>query len=230
MTSHLKLIFLITLLPTLLLSIPNNVFIIKDKDGKVIKGKRITPTKNSFFNEENSLKEMNSILKELDKLSKTKKVNNFKKEQNKLISKLDSLEKRRESITNAALNYNKDNMLKNAKKHLGEDYVWGGTNPGGFDCSGYMQYIYKKEGISIPRTANQQSKVGKEVSRFELKKGDLLFFLTDKSRNIPITHVGMYLGNDKFIHAASKRKGIIISSFSKSRYSRLFVKATRIIK
>lgn len=218
------------MLPTFLLSTPTNVFIIKDKDGKVIKGKRVTHVKNSYLNEDKALKEMNNILNELNKLSRTKKANEFKKEQNKLISRLDNLEERRDSLTKSALGYNKENMLINAKKHLGEDYVWGGTNPGGFDCSGYMQYIYKKEGVAIPRTANQQSKVGKEISRFELKKGDLLFFLTDKSRNIPITHVGMYLGDDKFIHAASKRKGIIITSLNKSRYSRLFVKATRVIK
>ena len=228
--SHIKLIFFIVMMPTFLLSLPTNVFIIKDKDGKVIKGKHVTHVKNSYLNEDKALKEMNNILNKLNKLSNTKKANEFKKEQNKLISRLDNLEKRRDSLTQSALEYNKENMLKNAKKHLGEDYVWGGTNPGGFDCSGYMQYIYKKEGVAIPRTANQQSKIGKEVSRFELKKGDLLFFLTDKSRNIPITHVGMYLGDDKFIHAASKRKGIIISSFNKSRYSKLFVKATRVIK
>jgi cell wall-associated NlpC family hydrolase len=230
MINHKKLIFFIVMLPNILFSIPNNTFIIKDKDGKVIKGKHVTHNKNSYFNEDKSLKEINNILKELNKLSKTKKKKNFIDEQNKLIHKLDTLEERRNSIAQSALNYNKENILKNAKKHLGEDYVWGGTNPGGFDCSGYTQYIYKKEGVAIPRTAYQQSKVGKEVSRFELKKGDLLFFLTDKSRNIPITHVGMYIGDDKFIHAASKRKGIIISSFSKSRYSKLFVKATRIIK
>ena len=230
MIGHKKLIFCIVIVPTFLFSIPNNIFVIKDKDGKVIKGKHVTHVKNSYFDEDKSLKEMSNILKELDKLSKTKKTNSFIKEQEKLISNLESLEDRRNSLTQSALGYNKENMLKNAKKHLGEDYVWGGTVPGGFDCSGYMQYIYKKEGVSIPRTAYQQSKVGKEVSRFELKKGDLLFFLTDKSRNIPVTHVGMYLGDDKFIHAASKRKGIIISSFNKSRYGRLFVKATRIIK
>jgi cell wall-associated NlpC family hydrolase len=230
MIGHKKLIFSIVMLPTFLLSIPNNVFIIKDKDGKVIKGKRVTHVKNSYFDEDKSLKEMNNILSKLNKISKIKQENAFKNEQNELISKIDSLEEKRDSLTKSALDYNKENILKNAKKHLGEDYVWGGTNPGGFDCSGYMQYIYKKEGVSIPRTANQQSKVGKEVSRFELKKGDLLFFLTDKSRNIPVTHVGMYLGDDKFIHAASKRKGIIISSFNKSRYSKIFVKATRIIK
>jgi cell wall-associated NlpC family hydrolase len=72
--------------------------------------------------------------------------------------------------------------------------------------------------------------VGQYVTRDKLQRGDLLFFLTDKRRNIPITHVGMYIGNDKFIHAASKKKGIIISSLSKSKYNKIFVKAKRIIE
>ena len=183
----------------------HNIFIIKDKNGKVLKGKRINHIKNVYYDD--LIKEQNEILKQLDKL-----------------------EERRDKLTQSALDYNKKNMLKNAKKYLGGRYIWGGTHPKGFDCSGYTQYIYKKEGVTIPRTANEQAKVGKEVSRFELQKGDLLFFLTDRLRNIPITHVGMYLGNYKFIHAASKRTGIIISSLNKSKYSRLFVKATRIIK
>ena len=230
MNYYKQLTFFIVMLPTFLLSSQNNIFIIKDKEGNVIQGKRVTHVKNSYFDEDESLKEMSKILNKLNKLSEKKQSNKFKKEQNELISNLNSLQERRDNLAQSALGYNKENILKNAKKHLGEDYVWGGTNPGAFDCSGYTQYIYKKEGVSIPRTAYQQSKVGKEVSRSELKKGDLLFFLTDKSRHIPVTHVGMYLGNDKFIHAASKRKGIIISPFSTSRYSRLFVKATRIIQ
>ena len=201
------------------LATSKNMFIIKNKEGKVIKGKKINH--NPYYDK--FLEEQKAILKALDR-------NKFLAEQNKILGQLDSLADKRSNLAQSAIDYNKENILINAKKHLGEDYVWGGTTPGGFDCSGYIQYIYKKEGISIPRTANQQSKVGKEVSRFNLKKGDLLFFLTDKSRNIPITHVGMYIGNDKFIHAASKKKGIIITSFNKSRYSKLFVKATRIIK
>jgi len=225
-----KLLFFIIILPTFLLSTPNNIFIIKDKNGKLIKGKRITHSKNIYFNLSESEKERKALLAKLNKLSSKKQQQGFMKEQNKILTQLDTLESRRDKLTQSALNYNKENLLKNAKKHLGESYVWGGTTPGKFDCSGYMQYIYKKEGVAIPRTAYEQSKVGKEVSRFKLKKGDLLFFLTDRSRHIPITHVGMYLGNDKFIHAASRRKGIIISSLNKSRYSKLFVKATRIIK
>jgi cell wall-associated NlpC family hydrolase len=180
----------------------NNVFIIKDKEGKVLKGKRISHKKNRYYDD--LVKEQNEILKALDNLHK----------------------KRIESG-----NYDKTAILDNAKIHLGGKYVWGGTLPKGFDCSGYVQYIYKKEGVQLPRTAYQQSKVGKDVTWQDLKKGDLLFFLTDKKRGIPITHVGLYLGNNKFIHAASSKKGIIISPFTpKSRYGKLFVKATRIIK
>ena len=196
-----NLILYLILFTSFSLASPKNVFIIKDKHGKVLKGKKINHVKNVYFDD--LIKEQKKLLKQIDKLHKKRLKSGF---------------------------YDKTKMLKNAKTHLGEKYVWGGTRPNAFDCSGYMQYLYRKEGVELPRTAYEQSKVGKEVSRFELKKGDLLFFLTDKSRGIPVTHVGMYLGHDKFIHAASKKKGIITTSFSKSRYSRLFVTARRIIK
>jgi len=196
-----KLLLILTLFAINLYATPKNILIIKSKDGKVQKGKHINHIKNAYFDD-------------------------LIKEQKKILSALNKLQKKKLSSGS----YDKSQMLENAKDHLGENYVWGGTTPNAFDCSGYMQYLYKKEGVELPRTAYAQSKVGKKISRFKVKKGDLLFFLTDKSRGIPVTHVGMYLGNDKFIHAASKKKGIIISSFSKSRYALLFVKATRIIK
>ncbi|CAA6812325.1 MAG: NLP/P60 family protein, partial [uncultured Sulfurovum sp.] len=176
----------------------NNIFIIKNKEGKVLKGKRITHNANYV----KLLAEQEAILKELER-------NKLLAEQNDILGQLDNLSTKRNNLAQTAMDYNKENILVNAKKHLGGKYVWGGTHPKGFDCSGYTQYIYKKEGVGIPRTAYAQSKVGKEVSRFRLKKGDLLFFLTDKSRNIPVTHVGIYIGDGNFIHAASKRKGII---------------------
>jgi len=118
-----------------------------------------------------------------------------------------------------------------SKKYLGDPYVWGGNTPEtGMDCSGYTKYVFNKVGINLPRTAYTQSRVGKSVTKEELQKGDLLFFLTDKSRNIPITHVGIYLGNDKFIHAASTKKGIIISSLSKGYYAKVLKSARRVIK
>jgi len=203
----------------MLLATHNNMFIIKDKDGNVLHDKKVTHNQ-----------EYDKLLAEQETLLKALNNNKLLVEQNKILNKLGEINQQRDSLTQIAMEYNKENILKNAKKHLGEPYVWGGTKPNGFDCSGYMQYIYKKEGVSIPRTAYAQSKVGKKVSRFKLKKGDLLFFLTDRSRGIPITHVGMYIGGGKFIHAASKKKGIIITSLDNSRYSLLFVKATRIIK
>jgi len=213
------LILYLLLFSSLSFASERNIFIIKNKDGKVLKGKKITH--NDTY--EKFLAEQARLLKEIERKK-------LLSEQRKILGQLDNIADKRNSLAQSAMDYNKENILLNAKKYLGGKYVWGGTQPKGFDCSGYTQYIYKKEGVSIPRTAYEQSKVGKEVSRFNLKKGDLLFFLTDKSRGIPVTHVGMYIGEGKFIHAASKRKGIIITSLEESRYASLFVKATRIIK
>ncbi len=116
-----------------------------------------------------------------------------------------------------------------AKRYIGGKYIWGGETPKGFDCSGYTQYIYKQIGINLPRTALLQSKVGKKIKNESYQKGDLLFFLTDKKRGIPITHVGIYLEDNKFIHAASTQKGIIISDLTKSKYGSLLVSVSRLL-
>lgn len=113
-----------------------------------------------------------------------------------------------------------------AKSYLGGNYIWGGNNPEGFDCSGYSKYVYQKIGVNLPRTALEQSRVGRLVDASEIERGDLLFFLTDSSRNMPITHVGIYLGNNRFIHASGTKEGIITSSLD-GKYGRLFVKAMR---
>lgn len=120
-------------------------------------------------------------------------------------------------------------ITQNAKQFKGGKYVWGGTRPSGFDCSGYVQYIYNKHGISLPRTAFAQSRTGKPVDKNNLRAGDLLFFLTDKNRGIPVTHVGIYLGNGEFIHAASKDKGIIVSPLNYGSYANIFVGAKRVL-
>ena len=123
--------------------------------------------------------------------------------------------------------YEQNKIAKLTKHYLGSRYIWGGTTKRGFDCSGYTQFIYRKFGINLPRTALEQSKIGKKVSIRDLKKGDLVFFLTDKKRKIPITHVGIYLKNGKFIHAASKRKGVVISTLRE--YKSRFVMAKRVL-
>lgn len=196
------LILICWLLSTLLLADNhNNLFIIKDQDGKVVKDQKIKHSNNKFF--EGLIEEQKMLLAKLQKLKSKKKGQN---------------------------DYDKNPIIYHAKSYIGGRYVWGGTHPEGFDCSGYVKYLYEKEGISLPRTAYEQSKVGKEIPRYALEKGDLVFFKTTEKRNIPITHVGMYIGNDQFIHAASKKDGIIVSSLSKSKYNNKFVKATRIIR
>ena len=76
-------------------------------------------------------------------------------------------------------------VIDEAFKHLGTPYVWGGTTPSGFDCSGYMQYIYKSVGVSLPRVSESQQQYGTQVSIYDLKPGDLIFF------GYPAYHVGM---------------------------------------
>lgn len=87
-----------------------------------------------------------------------------------------------------------------AQKLLGTKYVWGGTSTQGFDCSGFTQYVYKKMGINIPRVSRAQASAGSPVSLSNIKPGDLLYFDTNGSGTT--SHVGIYMGNGKFIHAS----------------------------
>jgi cell wall-associated NlpC family hydrolase len=83
-----------------------------------------------------------------------------------------------------------------AKQHLGTPYVWGGESPGGFDCSGLLQWAYKQVGIDLPRVSTQQAKAGREVSAAEARPGDLVFFERGK-----VDHIGMYAGDGKWVVA-----------------------------
>ena len=109
-----------------------------------------------------------------------------------------------------------------AKQKLGKRYVWGAVGPNTFDCSGFTMYTCKQEGITIPRTSIEQSKSGIPVPRYALKPGDLVFFDTSKTKRGYVNHVGIYIGNDKFIHASSAKKKVTITSleapFYKARY------------
>jgi len=119
------------------------------------------------------------------------------------------------------------NIINIAKTKLGRKYVWGAVGKRGtFDCSGFTSYVYKKNGIHIPRTSRNQAKYGKYISRNNLKKGDLIFFDTSKRRKGYVNHVGIYLGNGKFIHASSAKKKVVVSSLSKF-YAQRYVGARR---
>ena len=107
---------------------------------------------------------------------------------------------------------------KVAKAQLGQKYRWGGDGRRGYDCSGFTKKVFAKNGIKIPRASWKQAKVGKKVSRKNLKKGDLIFFNSRKQKRV--NHVGIYLGNGRFIHASSFHKKIVISKLKE--YKRYF--------
>lgn len=120
-----------------------------------------------------------------------------------------------------------DRAVASAAKKLGSTYVWGATGNGGYDCSGLVYAVYKNElGINLPRTSSEMSTVGKQVSRSNLKEGDLLFFNTAGSG---VSHVGIYIGNGQFIHASSGQGKVITSSLSEEYYDSRFVNATRVL-
>ena len=97
-----------------------------------------------------------------------------------------------------------------AQKQLNIPYVWGGTTPKGFDCSGLVQYSYKVNKLKIPRTASQQYASTKRIPTHKAKSGDLVFFRNTGKRK-GITHVGIYLGNGRFVHAPRKGKTVEIT-------------------
>lgn len=116
-----------------------------------------------------------------------------------------------------------DSIESEARKYLGLEYVWGGTTPAGFDCSGLMQFVFAKHGIKLPRTAAEQYRVGDHVATSELKKGDLVFFTTYKPG---ASHVGIYLGNGKMIDSNSS--GLMISNFNSAYWQQRYLGAKRI--
>ena len=96
------------------------------------------------------------------------------------------------------------------KKYLGVPYIWGGTSPSGFDCSGLVQYTYKQLGINISRTSYTQVNDGRKVDKSELKAGDLVF----SAKQGDVHHVGMYIGNGQFIHAPQTGEVVKVSDLS----------------
>lgn len=114
-------------------------------------------------------------------------------------------------------------IIKGSMKYLGVPYVWGGTSPSGFDCSGFTMRVFQQNGIYIPRTADEQYYQGSKIQRSELLPGDLVFFETYM---VGPSHVGIYIGNGQFIHASS-RGCVTISSLSTSFYSSHFCGAAR---
>ena len=123
-----------------------------------------------------------------------------------------------------------DELLETAKEYLGVPYIWAANGPSAFDCSGFTKYVYKKNGITLPRYSGHQANVGTKIAYNELQKGDLVFFDTAKGFHKKVNHVGIYIGDNKFIHASSARKQVMITSFSQKKfYKNRFLHGRRII-
>jgi peptidoglycan endopeptidase LytE len=117
-------------------------------------------------------------------------------------------------------------LAKVAMGFLGAPYRWGGSSVTGIDCSAFVKKIYNMFNIDLPRTSVEQSRVGMRVSRSELTVGDLLFFKTKRD----VGHVGIYVGNNEFVHASSRKRGVRIDNLDTPYYDKRFVRATRLME
>ena len=113
-----------------------------------------------------------------------------------------------------------------AQTLLGKSYVYGGVGPNSFDCSGFTEYVYSKFGVNLTHSASAQANIGTTVSKSNLQLGDMVFFTQGGSS---IGHVGIYIGNNSFIHAANPQKGVVITSLSDGYYTRNYKTAKRVI-
>lgn len=134
----------------------------------------------------------------------------------------------RPAATRGRTNSNDSNIVATAKRYIGTPYRFGGTSPSGFDCSGFVQFVYGQHGISVPRTTTSQAGAGTTVSRRDLKAGDLVIF-SNTYRAGP-SHAGIYIGNGDFIHASSgsNSRGVTISNLNQNYYNSRFSYGRRV--
>ncbi|MBK8881363.1 MAG: C40 family peptidase [Bacteroidales bacterium] len=123
-----------------------------------------------------------------------------------------------------------DDIIKTAQKFIGVPHCMGGTTVKCMDCSGLLVAVFAKYGIHLPHNSEEQARYGKIISRpDELKRGDLIFFIESYKTHRLITHSGIYVGNNNFIHTSSK-KGVTITSLKDPWWSKKFVFGTRVLK
>ncbi|WP_369711347.1 C40 family peptidase [Leptotrichia sp. HSP-334] len=139
--------------------------------------------------------------------------------------KLINNQKNKKTLLNNLLN----KIVKESNTYLGTPYLWGGTTRNGIDCSAFVKNVYLSIGIKLPRVSQNQAKVGKTITLDKIRKGDLIFFETDKNRPNTVSHVGIYLGSGNLIHASSKNKKVVIVPLNQGYFLSKIVIIKRIV-
>lgn len=116
--------------------------------------------------------------------------------------------------------------MTHARAYAGTAYRAGGAAPGGFDCSGFVQYLYGEAGVALPRTAESQFDVGRQLRPRDIAAGDLVFFRTDGRR---VSHVGIATGDGGFIHAPNARSQVRVDRLDAPYWSDRFAGARRVV-
>lgn len=138
---------------------------------------------------------------------------------------LESIMKELEESRIPKASFDTINLVEMSKRYIGIHYQVAGKTPIGFDCSGFVGFLFKKyAGISLPGSSDTMFEIGTSIERKDLQSGDLVFFKTGSKT---ISHVGIYIGNNEFIHSASSI-GITISSLSEKYYTKRYQGAKRI--
>lgn len=147
---------------------------------------------------------------------------------NKYSSSSDNSNQNHSEITNLVDQSSKvQAIVKKAHEQLGKPYVWGSEGPNSFDCSGLVHYVFGQNGIKTPRVSRDQYKVGKSVSKSNLQSGDLIFSNSDQ--NGRVTHVGIYVGDGKMIHAPNSKGVVKKVDINTSYWKNAYVGAKRIL-
>ena len=112
-----------------------------------------------------------------------------------------------------------------AQQYVGSRYIWGGSSPAGFDCTGFVMFVFNQFGVSLPHNEAGQLGSGERIATEDLQPGDVLVFANTYRRGL--SHVGIYLGDDKFVHAVDERHGVQVNNLSDGYWAPRLVGAAR---